>query len=72
MLVPEVLVLVLDPEALDDVSVSEVLEDSELVSGIGVEGAGAGSGVPDTAGVACGFGLGLGGAGAVMTGAFNT
>jgi hypothetical protein len=32
VLVPEVLVLVLDPEVPDDVSVSEVVEDSALVS----------------------------------------
>jgi hypothetical protein len=77
VLVPGVLVLVLDPEVPDDVSVSEVVEDSALVSGIGGAaavsfgvggagaGAGAGAGVPDTAVVTCGFGLGFGGTGAV-------
>jgi hypothetical protein len=68
VLVPdvEILVLVLDPEVSVDVSVSEVVEDSELVSGVGVAaavsfgvgGAGAGDGVLDTAGVV-GLGLGL-------------
>jgi hypothetical protein len=78
VLVPGVLVPVLDPEVPDDVSVSEVVEDSALVSGVGGAaavsfgvggaggaGAGAGAGVPDTADVTCGFGFGLGGTGAV-------
>ena len=76
VLVPEVLVLVLDPEVSVDVSVSETVEDSALVSRVGAAatvsfgfgGTGAGAGVPDTAGVTCGLGLEFGGTGAVTAG----
>jgi hypothetical protein len=71
VLVPEVevLVLVLDPGVSVDVSVSELVEDSALVSGVGAGGVGGtGAGVPDTARVICGFRLGFGGTGAVTAG----
>jgi hypothetical protein len=75
VLVPEVLALVLDPEVPVDVSVSEVVEDSALVSGVGVAaavsfgvgGAGAGAGALDTAAATCVLGLGFGATGAVIT-----
>jgi hypothetical protein len=67
VLVPEVLALVLDPEVPVDVSVSEVVEDSALVSGVGVGGAGAGAGALDTAAATCVLGLGFGATGAVIT-----